>query len=360
MRKPVEARAGMDYTDVVSPVVTSCAFFLGRPFGKDRRLPDDPDPEEAASCDQRLVTAIRHLGVETEFRRCCVEPARRSRTLDGPGAASPGSGPGTRIKAIRDLEALSRERPESHPSLMEALCAFVRQNAVIEDEAKPLEPRCDVQTALEAIGRLGQGAGRRGRAAPQSGRANLALTMLTLVRLPKAWLAAADLTGSRLDHADLSGAVLAGASLIAARLKGADLSCADLSGADLTGACLESADLEAARLDGANLGHTDLRRARLHDARLVQADLDGWCCERASLRGADLTGVRNLDGWTLRTCYGVRSGIGRTILPVGVSAPQHWCAAILRSSGSGDRPDQALKAYEARYRDWLASAPSRA
>jgi Pentapeptide repeats (8 copies) len=360
-RKPVEASPFITYADVVSPFVTSFAFFLGGPMQRLRHLLGNHGlaTGDHGSRTDRMVAAVRRLGVEKTFRQACKDAARWSWKIRG--TRLPARLPLTSeldarieaIEAIEDLEAMSREEEENLVPVMEALCAFVRQNCEIEAEAEAQAPRKDVQRALEAVGRLGQGRAAPLRAEMQICRANLMLSMLTLVRLPEARLSGADLTGARLDYANLSGAVLSGASLIAVRLKGADLSNADLTGAECLGAYLEIANLEGARLENANLSHATLAEARLHGACLSRANLDGWSCERASLRGADLTDVRNLDRATLLTSYGVRSGPGRTILPQGVEPPRHWYEGAERDGCSA----AALNAYEARYHAWLAVCP---
>lgn len=346
--------------DVIGPVVTGFAFFLGGRLDKFRRLAGDDGaaPEGEGSRNVRMVTAIRRLGVERDFRRSYDEADRWNWRASGarlPVRLARQTELEARLDAIGELEAMSRLGADNLVPVMEALCIFVRQNAEIEDEAEVQEPREDLQAALAAIGRLETRHAMRDRAGLEICRANLMLTMLTLVRLPKAWLAGADLTGSRLDYAVLSEAVLTGASLIATRLKGADLSGAELSSAEFLGANLESANLNGARLRHANLSHTSFSRARLDGASLERANLADWTCDRASLRGTSLEGAHNLDPATLATCFGVKSGLGRTLLPEGVAPPQHWHAG----PEAGEDSDAALKAYDARYRAWLTVYPDR-
>lgn len=306
---------------------------------------------------EQMVGAIRGLGVERTFRRAYGVSDRwnwRVRSGRIPSRIGIKSELDARLNAISTIETAAGEGEDAVFPAMAALCAFVRDNCEIEDEAAAHEPRPDVQAAMEAIGRLerlrAQGAGFKAASLESEVfRANLMLSMLTFVRMPGALLSGADLTGCRLDYADLSDAMLPGASLIAARLKGAHLRRATLSGAQFLGAYLEGADFDHAQMQDADLSYTDFREVRLNGARLDRANLEAWQCERASLRGASLAGVRNLDPASLQTCHGVKSGIGRTILPEGVAPPLHWYAA----AETGQDSDAAAKAYETRYRSWL-------
>ncbi len=107
---------------------------------------------------------------------------------------------------------------------------------------------------------------------------------------------------------DLRGASLAGAVFLEADLRQADLTAADLMGADLSGALLHTATIHGARLrratlvgaqltgiaardvdlEGAVLTHANLQGADLAGAVLLEADLRGADLRGADLRGADL------------------------------------------------------------------------
>lgn len=125
---------------------------------------------------------------------------------------------------------------------------------------------------------------------------------LTRARLDGAHMTGIDLRGAKLDDAKLEGveltdALIQGANFTSARLdkadltggvqaQGANFTLANLQGADLTGAQLVGANLSNADLVGALLGY-----ARLDVAGLRDAKLDGAVLYRASLRGADLVGA---------------------------------------------------------------------
>ncbi len=71
---------------------------------------------------------------------------------------------------------------------------------------------------------------------------------------------------------------------------------------------------------------------------------------RTSLRSADLSASKHLDPASVKSAFGVASGIGRTLLPEGVDPPGHWHVA---AQGEEDTAE-AEAAYEAAYRAWLA------
>jgi uncharacterized protein YjbI with pentapeptide repeats len=254
-----------------------------------------------------------------------------------------------RLGGIFALERIARKSEEDHWTVMEVLCAYVRENAPLKPGAKPEEtsgveeeeqettgkpslqpPRVDVQAALTVIGR------REKRKEPGQidlGGARLQQAHLNRAHLPSAEFGRSDLRGAQLQYAnlewaslweadlrvailwgaelrgsnlqeanlraailktaDLEGANLREADLRRANLKGADLRAnldrANLQGANLRRAILQGADLRAANLQGANLQEADMRGADLWRADLREADL--W---RADLRGADMRGAKNL------------------------------------------------------------------
>jgi uncharacterized protein YjbI with pentapeptide repeats len=173
----------------------------------------------------------------------------------------------------------------------------------------------------------------------------------------------AELEDTLLRWADLSGADLRGASLHSANLMGTDLRGAnlqgvnaqmfygtrsgiiegrtDLRGADLSGADLRKADLRGVDLRKADLRGVDLREADLSEANLREANLSGadlmgaelreasltdWICAAASLRFVDLRAATDFSPASVDSAFGVRSGIGRTLLPEGTDPPAHWHA----------------------------------
>jgi uncharacterized protein YjbI with pentapeptide repeats len=219
----------------------------------------------------------------------------------------------TRIAGVYSLEHVMRESPEDHATVVEVLCAFIREHAPpsrpdTTTESGPLvPPRTDVRAALTVVARR--------PARPEDGLVvDLSGLHLEGARLPHARLAHADLHGSYLLHADLTGAdlmkanlygaVLTAAVLDNANLKEADLTSATLrnaeahqvgltnsklDGADLSGAHLAEARLDAASLLDASLVKTQLHEATLQDATLVCADLRDVRMTSADLTGADLS-----------------------------------------------------------------------
>jgi uncharacterized protein YjbI with pentapeptide repeats len=167
-----------------------------------------------------------------------------------------------RLGGIYALEGVMNISEDYHRSVLEALCAFVRDQtkAKTGDDA----PATDVQAALTVIGRRRVMEG----SAPD----------LNNVLIQKANLIGADLNGARLYRANLPNPNLSGANLPNTNLSGADLAYADLSGARL-----HDADLSGANLVGASLYHATLYDAHLSGASLIgarfltQQQLDAAC-----------------------------------------------------------------------------------
>jgi hypothetical protein len=132
-----------------------------------------------------------------------------------------------RIGGIYAMERIAHDSPKDHPTVMEVLCAFIREHSwepwpLTEPDEGTSVPstRPDVQAALTAIKRRD----------PEQDRAG-------------AKLAFADLSG-----ADLQKAVLANADLALTNLNAATLTEANLVGAKLPGTNLRSAECYGANL----------------------------------------------------------------------------------------------------------------
>jgi hypothetical protein len=211
-----------------------------------------------------------------------------------------------RLGGIYALERIARDSAADLPTVVEVLCAHVRQYSpwpprlpgqgradLTSDqlsELPDLQTRApDLQAVLTVLGRLPDIHPNR------SGRAGAANPLRRI------------LTGTDLRRANLRGAHLKGADLRGAHLEGAQLAGAHLEDADLEGAYLQDADLYGAYLEGAYLGYTHMEGAYLGSARmegnhLRGARLDGAALTAAHLEGADLY-VVHLERANLRGTY---------------------------------------------------------
>ncbi|MEV0976996.1 pentapeptide repeat-containing protein [Streptomyces sp. NPDC049915] len=149
------------------------------------------------------------------------------------------------LGGIYTLEAIMKDSPDTQPTVVEVLAAFVRHHAPAPDavysehrEAR-IRPPEHVKAALIVLGR------RPRRDEPF--RVDLRRT---------------DLRGAYLEFAHLEGA-----NLGSARLEGAFLKQCQLQGAWLGDTKMDDADLEGANLKGA-----DLKGAEMHNARNLAID----------------------------------------------------------------------------------------
>lgn len=131
---------------------------------------------------------------------------------------------------------------------------------------------------------------------------------------------AADLTGATLRGADLTGLSVAGGRLNGADVRGAILDNLSLAGAEATGldardatsdkkqgsaganvfdARLAGANFEGAVLNGVSFNHSRLDRANFHGATWTSVEAN-----TASLRGADLTGLKGFGSTVYLTDFG--------------------------------------------------------
>jgi hypothetical protein len=139
-----------------------------------------------------------------------------------------------RLGGIYALEGVMNSSDQYHQAVLEALTAFVRENA--KGNTTWVVPT-DIQAALTVIGR---------RSAYVGDIINLVDANLTEAELTGANLTFADLRSANLTAVDLTGANLIHASLARAKLKGAYLGDANLTNADLTSADLTNANLTSA------------------------------------------------------------------------------------------------------------------
>jgi hypothetical protein len=207
-----------------------------------------------------------------------------------------------RLGGIYTLERISRESKDDYWTVMETLCAFVRERArwkapdtgssetvahfyeKTETTRSQTQPSTDIAAVLAVIVRREHKNQRR--------------------ESNKGWklvLRETDLSGG----ADLRRAGLSRADLSRSNLDDADLVKAKLSGADLSGACLGDA-----RLVGAKLSVADLSRAYLGGANLTRADVSG----------ADLKTASGLSNDQLAQAR----GDAKTRLPAEIQRPAQW------------------------------------
>ena len=237
-----------------------------------------------------------------------------------------------RIGGIYALERIARDSQKDHWTVMEALCAFIRdesnkvattpqatkqpptsekgdqQTPDSKSDVEQPKPRTDIQIAVTVVSRRSwvYTEHRQGLRLDLS-KAYLPNADLTKAELSWVNLGEANLVGANLNGASLREANLSNANLIATNLKRADLSWADLSGADLSDADPVGARLRNTNLSGANLSGANLRWADLRGANPV----------RASLRCADLRGANLRDTNLITTNLGGVQYDSETLFPEG-------------------------------------------
>jgi uncharacterized protein YjbI with pentapeptide repeats len=223
-----------------------------------------------------------------------------------------------RIGGIYALERVARDSSQDHPTVIEVLCAFIREHSRDQrassgdDESQP-RPAADVQAALTVVGRRNRRHDIR--------RLDLTHTILHGARLDHGNFSRADFHGADLRHAQCAGADLSGALLFHANLSRAFLG-GTTDGQASDHVNLKGAILIRADLTGANVCHADLRDANLDGTNLTGsyaegADLTGAYLRNPDLTDADLTDVRWPEaepvptGWHQDTTGLLKPGPGR-------------------------------------------------
>jgi uncharacterized protein YjbI with pentapeptide repeats len=241
-----------------------------------------------------------------------------------------------RIGGIYALERVARDSIPDHPTVMEVLCAFIREHSH-EQWPKPAADeteggvaihttRPDVQAALTVIGRRDRQQDRWpiDLAGADLARANLTGADMTGANIAGADLTDADLARAIFTDANLSDSIFTDANLRGAHLTDAHLTDANLTRANLTRANLERANLTRANLERANLHGATLRAARLTAARLTGALLLGADFTEAYLADAELAGAYVTAGHV--------AGVGR------VTGPNFTRAKLAGATWQADTP----------------------
>jgi uncharacterized protein YjbI with pentapeptide repeats len=189
-----------------------------------------------------------------------------------------------RLGGIYALEGVMNTSEQYRRSVLEALCAFVRNGT---KDGSDRSPATDIQAALIVIGRRRPG----GAGVVDLTGAHLAKADLRKVNMSRADMIGADLSGADLSDADLSDANMTNDLMRNSNLTGADLKRGWLGGADLSGAKLSIAKLDGANMGDADLHHADLGVAHVNRASLLRAKLIGAKLIAADLLDSDLTGA---------------------------------------------------------------------
>jgi len=178
-----------------------------------------------------------------------------------------------RLGGIYMLEGVMNTSDLYNVSVLEALCAFVRDNTSRNAGGDENALETAIQAALTVVKRRPAGPGK---------------CVLAGAHIPKAVLNDANLRGADLTGTYLNGAILTGAVLLdGASLYGATLNAADLNFAKLQGAILIRANMDRAQLIGA-----DLTDATLSSANLSNVNLNGANLHNADLRACLRRGFR--------------------------------------------------------------------
>lgn len=245
---------------------------------------------QARSATRQAQTATRLAEIASRRHREQTKADRDRRITESFSKATEQLGSDkveVRLGGIYTLERISRESPNDYWTVMETLCAFVRERARLrepEEVASPFSEKVGETTA---------------HVQPPT---DIAAVLAVIVRRDEKTRQREQEEGWRLNF------------------RRTDLRGADLIKADLRRALLSDANLSAAVLIGANLHEAVLFAANLSGAVLFNVNLRGAHLTRVNLRGVNLSEVIGLEPGQLAQAY----GDAWTRLPANVRRPANW------------------------------------
>ena len=203
-----------------------------------------------------------------------------------------------RLGAIYALERIARDSPEDHQTVIDVLCAFVRNYSPPSTEADVdrddgVRTAVEIQAAMQVIGRRNtshdqapldlRNAKLRGLElfdADLSGcympNADLSHCSFHRVGLRDARLMWIDFNNSHLVDVDMSGCLLTRSSFQEAYMEQVDLAGANLSDySNLSESTMRCVSLEGAKLEDATFSRTSMEEMNLADVDLAVTDLSG-------------------------------------------------------------------------------------
>ena len=289
----------------------------------------------------------------------------------------------SRAIAIEQLEGLAKERPAEAPRIARILSVYLAElsrdhpaqqppkggdAAELNEWAKNLKPRSDMEKAAQTMGRIRTISGvDLGEVSLDLRFCNLQGCDLKNLNFDKAIMEGARLQAAQMWRTQMQGARLLdaqmqGARLWGAQMQGARLMDAQMQGASITEAQLQRANLSAANMHGAILADSDLTaafmfRVDLRDANLTREKLEATVLNSAQISNAILDGATfdSSTDWTNATLQGASVqhcnfsatriayeqitttfGDGSTALPAGMARPAHWPKATLDWRGFYD------------------------
>ena len=250
-------------------------------YKRAKAMEDTVSNTEQGLRQERMKNAIEHLGHDKDSVRLggayelfhLAEDTRTQKTDQTNDSAY-------------ELFHLAEDTPELRQTLLDILCAHIRQTT-------------------------GESAYQKTHQSKPSEEVQGLLTLLFVqdhevfkgyhINLQESWLHGSDLREARLEEAVLIRACLQGAELReanlqraylnSAQMQGVVLGDANLQGANLWKANLQGANLWKANLQGANLGRAQMQEVALWEANLQGANLGRAQMQEAILWEANLQGV---------------------------------------------------------------------
>jgi hypothetical protein len=217
-----------------------------------------------------------------------------------------------RLGAIYSLERIAQDSRRDHISIMEILCAYIRENTSYSEytpstDIPETQPRSDIQAAISVLAR--RKSWQISLEAEQKFRLDLSFSNLTGIDFKKGHYAGAIFTRSILERADFDQCSLIGtdfsqtilnySSFTRVNLRGAkwwQVTFTKSSAAPLLDAFIQGLDISGANISSIDLLHTTKRlpSAKNNDDRLTFGDADTKLMADVDLSGLRKETIANL------------------------------------------------------------------
>ena len=291
----LEIEAKRETIKDLAQAVFGLILFLGLyiAFRRTRALEDTAKAQQKTAKAQQETTQAQQETAKAQNKTAQAQHNANEQKMFNDATAKLGDkSPSVRLGGIYALDRLARLNETYLASIVEILCAHLRETAQQDrDEDKDKEkyaekykdePSNEIQSLLEVL----SGLNKLSEEKKEDGQSNP-----VRLNLSGAYLVGANLTNACLNRANLSGTNMHKAYLSRAQLQEANLQEAQLQKTILYRAQMQKTLLHRAQMQAALLQETQMQKANLYRVRMQRTDLYRVRMQGANLQEAQMQGT---------------------------------------------------------------------